>query len=191
MSSSLQHVTRHYPDGQKYVGTIRADLFDGHGTFIYRNGQQYDGEWRSGVRHGHGVVITPDGDRHEGYWVNNVMQDVEDVQGGACAQAWRATFGLLRALTACTAYNVCSRLTTRMHMAAEVTEPGCPISVEAHVYSIVFVAPQTCLSVPARGPASPEPYSLPLYHSHPHKRTQAHIHKHTYTSTDRHARKHT
>uniref|UniRef100_A0A7S4ES20 C2 domain-containing protein n=1 Tax=Chrysotila carterae TaxID=13221 RepID=A0A7S4ES20_CHRCT len=82
MSSSLQHVTRLYPDGQKYVGTIRADLFDGHGTFIYRNGQQYDGEWRSGVRHGHGVVITPDGDRHEGYWVNNVMQDVEDVQVG-------------------------------------------------------------------------------------------------------------
>eukprot|EP00931_Biecheleriopsis_adriatica_P021484 TRINITY_DN14040_c0_g1_i7.p1 TRINITY_DN14040_c0_g1~~TRINITY_DN14040_c0_g1_i7.p1 ORF type:complete len:972 (-),score=155.30 TRINITY_DN14040_c0_g1_i7:144-3059(-) len=58
-----QHQTKHFPNGDRYVGPLKDDKMHGYeGTYYYANGEKYVGPMKEGKRHGDkGTVYRPDG----------------------------------------------------------------------------------------------------------------------------------
>ena len=66
--------TVYYPNGDKYVGAFKDDMFHGQGTATYANGEKYVGEWKDNNFHGQGTKTIADG-RIEirGFWEAGVF----------------------------------------------------------------------------------------------------------------------
>ena len=47
--------TYSYSNGDRFVGTFRADLVDGEGLYNFKNRDSYNGQWEKGKMHGRGV----------------------------------------------------------------------------------------------------------------------------------------
>ena len=61
-----------FPDGTKYVGTIKNNRITGSGTYTFNNGSTYSGEVLNGLRHGHGVYKSSNNIYYEGGWKNGL-----------------------------------------------------------------------------------------------------------------------
>ena len=93
-----------FPDGTKYVGTMKDGEITGTGTYTFSNGSTYIGEVLNGLRHGKGVFQSLDGIHYEGEWRNGlkhgkgkIKQDGMDLEGeweegvlkGKCRIKWK------------------------------------------------------------------------------------------------------
>jgi len=59
----------------KYVGEVKDDKANGHGTRRWANGSKYEGEWKDNLFHGQGIHISYDNperflSKYEGEWKN-------------------------------------------------------------------------------------------------------------------------
>ena len=63
-----------FPDGTKYVGTIKNNRITGEGTYTFNNGSSYTGELFNGLRHGHGIYKSADNIYYEGGWKNGLKE---------------------------------------------------------------------------------------------------------------------
>ena len=61
-----------FPDGTKYVGTIKNNRITGSGIYTFSNGSTYTGEVLNGLRHGHGVYKSSNNIYYEGGWKNGL-----------------------------------------------------------------------------------------------------------------------
>ena len=59
-----------WPDGKKYVGQWVDDRMNGQGTMTYADGNEYVGQWVSGQRGGQGTMTYADGSKYVGEWKN-------------------------------------------------------------------------------------------------------------------------
>ena len=92
-----------FPDGTKYIGTMKNGEITGEGEYFFSNGSTYKGQVLNGLRHGRGVYKSP-GILFEGEWKNglkhgkgNIKQDGMDLNGeweegvlkGKCRIKWK------------------------------------------------------------------------------------------------------
>ncbi len=54
------------PDGAKYSGDVRDQLFHGQGELVFPDGAYYKGGFEAGLMHGQGLFVDAFGDRYEG-----------------------------------------------------------------------------------------------------------------------------
>ena len=93
-----------FPDGTKYIGTMKNGEITGEGEYIFSNGATYKGQVLNGLRHGWGVYKSP-GILFEGEWKNglkhgkgNIKQDGMELDGeweegvlkGKCRIKWKS-----------------------------------------------------------------------------------------------------
>ncbi len=62
------------PDGGKYDGEWRADMFEGRGVMTFSDGGRYEGEWRAGMYDGRGVQTLADGEVYDGEFKADVSE---------------------------------------------------------------------------------------------------------------------
>lgn len=72
-TAESQVVRQSYPDGSKYVGTMKDDMFDGKGTLTFSDGKKYVGTFKDGLYDGKGTITYPDGDKYTGEWKNGML----------------------------------------------------------------------------------------------------------------------
>ena len=92
-----------FPDGTKYIGTMKNGEITGEGEYFFSNGSTYKGQVLNGLRHGRGVYKSA-GILFEGEWKNglkhgkgNIKQDGMDLNGeweegilnGKCRIKWK------------------------------------------------------------------------------------------------------
>lgn len=63
-----------YPNGDKYIGTLKNGAKSGTGSYIWKNGDRFDGEWRNNKRNGKGTMSFADGKKYEGEYVDDNKQ---------------------------------------------------------------------------------------------------------------------
>ena len=56
-----------------YVGSMVDGMGSGWGVFAWPDGRRYEGYWRNNMFHGQGVYTEADGTRHDGQWRNGVL----------------------------------------------------------------------------------------------------------------------
>ncbi len=61
------------PDGGRYYGELKDQLFSGEGKIIWTNGASYHGQFYKGQFHGIGKHIDSIGNTYEGQFVNGVL----------------------------------------------------------------------------------------------------------------------
>ena len=44
------------------------------GNYYYENGDRYEGSYRNGIQEGHGIYYYDTGDKYDGTWVNGKRQ---------------------------------------------------------------------------------------------------------------------
>ena len=72
-----------FPDGTKYVGTIKNNRITGEGTYTFNNGATYKGTVVNGLRDGFGVYKSADNIYYEGGWKNGLKHGKgKIIQGG-------------------------------------------------------------------------------------------------------------
>ena len=72
-----------FPDGTKYVGTIKNNRITGEGTYTFSNGSTYKGTVNNGLRDGYGVYKSSDNIYYEGGWKNGLKDGKgKIIQGG-------------------------------------------------------------------------------------------------------------
>ena len=64
--------------GDIFVGEVREEKPNGHGTYIFGPeskyaGDIYVGQWKNGQKNGYGNYTFSDGRVREGIWINNVL----------------------------------------------------------------------------------------------------------------------
>lgn len=69
----METVSKTFPNGSKYVGTVKDGKMHGKGTYIFRQGTKYVGEFVNGRIEGKGVMTTPDGTVSVGTFKNGVL----------------------------------------------------------------------------------------------------------------------
>ena len=57
------------PDGTRYDGDWKDDVFHGSGKQVFPDGSFYEGSWRENKQCGHGVHHYSDGEVYEGDWM--------------------------------------------------------------------------------------------------------------------------
>ena len=50
-----------WPDGTRYVGSVRGNQMHGQGTIYWQDGTRYVGSFENHERQGAGMIILPDG----------------------------------------------------------------------------------------------------------------------------------
>ena len=72
-----------FPDGTKYVGTIKNNRITGSGTYTFNNGSTYSGSVLNGLRHGYGIYKSSKNIFYEGGWKNGLKDGKgKIIQGG-------------------------------------------------------------------------------------------------------------
>ena len=72
-----------FPDGTKYVGTIKDNRITGKGTYTFSNGSTYTGTVNNGLRDGYGIYKSSDNIYYEGGWKNGLKDGKGKIlQGG-------------------------------------------------------------------------------------------------------------
>ena len=72
-----------FPDGTKYVGTIKNNRITGEGTYTFSNGSTYKGTVTNGLRDGFGIYKSADNIYYEGGWKNGLKDGKGKIlQGG-------------------------------------------------------------------------------------------------------------
>ena len=72
-----------FPDGTKYVGTIKNNRITGEGTFTFSNGSTYKGTVTNGLRDGYGIYKSTNNIYYEGGWKNGLKEGKGKIlQGG-------------------------------------------------------------------------------------------------------------
>lgn len=72
-----------FPDGTKYVGTLKDNRITGEGTYTFTNGATYQGTVLNGLRDGHGIYKSADNIYYEGGWKNGLKHGKgKIIQGG-------------------------------------------------------------------------------------------------------------
>ena len=66
--------TLYFPDGTKYIGTVKNNRITGEGTYIFSNGDTYTGKVVNGLREGYGVFKSNKNILYEGEWKNGLKQ---------------------------------------------------------------------------------------------------------------------
>ena len=66
------HGVNIWPNGQRYEGSWKDELFNGKGTYTWPDGTGYQGEWRDSLKHGKGRYVLATGDRFDGLYQNNL-----------------------------------------------------------------------------------------------------------------------
>ena len=81
-----------FPDGTKYVGTMKDNRITGEGTYTFNNGSTYTGTVSNGLRDGHGVYKSADNIYYEGGWKNGLKEGKgKIIQGGMELEGeWKA-----------------------------------------------------------------------------------------------------
>lgn len=70
--SEEQLSTITFPDGTKYVGTVRNNQITGKGTYYFPEGSEYTGDILNGLRHGYGKYDSNTGVVYEGEWFHGL-----------------------------------------------------------------------------------------------------------------------
>jgi hypothetical protein len=65
-----------YPEGDKnagdkYVGEIKDNKWNGQGVFTFTNGSKYTGQWKDGMYDGQGTFTYANGDKYVGQFKDN------------------------------------------------------------------------------------------------------------------------
>ena len=72
-----------FPDGTKYVGTIKDNHITGEGTYTFNNGTTYTGTVKNGLRDGYGIYKSNNNIYYEGGWKNGLKDGKGKIlQGG-------------------------------------------------------------------------------------------------------------
>ena len=72
-----------FPDGTKYVGTIKNNRITGEGTYTFNNGTTYTGTVKNGLRDGYGIYKSNNNIYYEGGWKNGLKDGKGKIlQGG-------------------------------------------------------------------------------------------------------------
>ena len=61
-----------FPDGTKYVGTVKNNRITGEGTYTFQNGDTYIGNVYNGLRNGYGEYKSMNNIYYEGEWKNGL-----------------------------------------------------------------------------------------------------------------------
>jgi len=68
--------------GDKYVGELRDNKWNGQGTYTYVIGDKYIGQWKDGERNGQGTFTWGDGSKYSGHkYVGQWKGDKRNGQG--------------------------------------------------------------------------------------------------------------
>ncbi len=59
-----------FPDGTKYVGEFKDDMYNGQGTYTHPDGTKYVGEFKDHKWHGQGTLTVSDEETYNGYFIN-------------------------------------------------------------------------------------------------------------------------
>lgn len=62
-----------WPDGTRYVGSVRSNQMHGQGTIYWQDGTRYVGNFENHERQGAGMIILPDGTTYEGEFDRGVL----------------------------------------------------------------------------------------------------------------------
>lgn len=84
--------TLRYPDGTKYIGTLRNGIPDGRGYFRDADGDQYEGDVRMGERTGKAELLYRNGDDYNGGVKNGKRDGIGTmiwVLGGRYEGGWK------------------------------------------------------------------------------------------------------
>ena len=60
-----------HQNGEKYVGEIKDNKYNGKGSYLFINGNVYIGEFKDNKRHGQGTYTHASGDKYIGEFKNN------------------------------------------------------------------------------------------------------------------------
>ena len=72
-----------FPDGTKYVGTIKNNRITGEGAYTFSNGSTYKGTVTNGLRDGYGIYKSANNIYYEGGWKNGLKEGKGKIlQGG-------------------------------------------------------------------------------------------------------------
>lgn len=71
-SSENNNEILNYPDGEKYVGSVKNNKKDGQGTYYFASGARYVGSFKNDLKIGKGILYFSDGSRCEGVWKNDL-----------------------------------------------------------------------------------------------------------------------
>ncbi len=61
------------PDGGRYYGELKDNLFSGKGKIVWKNGASYQGQFQQGLFHGFGIHKAANGTIYEGQFVEGVF----------------------------------------------------------------------------------------------------------------------
>ena len=70
-ANDMQTLT--WPDGTRYVGSVRGNQMHGQGTIYWQDGTRYVGSFENHERQGAGMIILPDGTTYEGGFDRGVL----------------------------------------------------------------------------------------------------------------------
>ena len=59
-----------HQNGEKYVGEIKDNKYNGKGSYLFINGNVYIGEFKDGLQNGQGTFTFANGDKYEGGFKN-------------------------------------------------------------------------------------------------------------------------
>ena len=70
-ANDMQTLT--WPDGTRYVGSVRSNQMHGQGTIYWQDGTRYVGSFENHERQGAGMIILPEGTTYEGEFDRGVL----------------------------------------------------------------------------------------------------------------------
>ena len=84
-----------FPDGTKYIGTLKNNRITGEGTYYFSNGATYKGSVLNGLRDGYGSYKSVDNKFYEGEWKSGLKHGKGKIIQGNMELEGEWKFGIL------------------------------------------------------------------------------------------------